>query len=53
MLTSRGHRADRTVIDQTGIVRVVAKPFSSHEMVKIVGELFASPGGGTACPEAA
>lgn len=46
MLTSRGHRADQATIERTNIVRLVAKPFSSHEMVKIVGEMFASMAGG-------
>lgn len=41
MLTSRGHRADDETVSRTNIVRLVAKPFSSHEMVKIVGEVFA------------
>ena len=44
MLTSRGHRADQDTVDRTNIVRLVAKPFSSHEMVKIVAEVFASLG---------
>lgn len=45
MLTSRGHRADREIVARTNIVRLVAKPFSSHEMVKIVGELLAEAEG--------
>ena len=45
MLTSRGHRADRDIVARTNIVRLVAKPFSSHEMVKIVGELLAEAEG--------
>ena len=44
MLTSRGHRADADTVERTNIVRLVAKPFSSHEMVKFVGEVFASRG---------
>lgn len=42
MLTSRGHRADQDAVERTNIVRLVAKPFSSHEMVKIVGEVLAA-----------
>jgi len=45
LLTSRGHRADREIVDRTNIVRLVAKPFSSHEMVKIVEQLLAEAGG--------
>ena len=44
MLTSRGHRADAETVERTNIVRLVAKPFSSHEMVKFVAEVFASKG---------
>ena len=41
MLTSRGHRADQDTVEKTNIVRLVAKPFSSHEMVKIVADVLA------------
>jgi CheY-like chemotaxis protein len=44
MLTSRGHRADADTVERTNIIRLVAKPFSSHEMVKLVAEVFASRG---------
>lgn len=47
LLTSRGHRADQETVDRTNIVRLVAKPFSSHEMVKIVREVFEATGGGS------
>lgn len=46
MLTSRGHRADEETVERTNIVRLVAKPFSSHEMVQVVTEVFESLGGG-------
>ena len=39
MLTSRGHRADDETVERTNIVRLVAKPFSSHEMVRVVSEV--------------
>ena len=45
MLTSRGHRADDETVGRTNIVRLVAKPFSSHEMVKIVAEFLTSSEG--------
>jgi chemosensory pili system protein ChpA (sensor histidine kinase/response regulator) len=48
MLTSRGHRADDETVSRTNIVRLIAKPFSSHEMVKVVGEVFAGLGGESA-----
>lgn len=41
LLTSRGHRADQGTIEKTNIVRLVAKPFSSHEMVKVVADVLA------------
>lgn len=44
MLTSRGHRADETTRAKTNIVRLVAKPFSAHEMVSIVGEVLSGGG---------
>ena len=47
MLTSRGHRADEETVERTNIVRLVAKPFSSHEMVKVVSEVFESLGSGS------
>lgn len=48
MLTSRGHRADDATVERTNIIRLVAKPFSSHEMVKIVAEVFAGLGADSA-----
>lgn len=39
LLTARGHRVDQEVVEKTGIVRLMAKPFSSHEMVTVVGEV--------------
>ena len=44
MLTSRGHRADADTIERTNIIQLVAKPFSSHEMVKRVAEALQSTG---------
>lgn len=39
LLTSRGHRADADTVERTNIVRLIAKPFSSHEMVRVVAEV--------------
>lgn len=42
LLTARGHRVDQDVVEKTGIVRLMAKPFSSHEMVTVVREVLES-----------
>jgi len=45
MLTARGHRIADGVMGSTRIVRVVAKPFSAHELTAVVAELLAGSGG--------
>ncbi len=44
LLTARGHRVNNDDIEQSGIVRLMAKPFSSHEMVTVVGEVLGGSG---------
>lgn len=44
LLTARGHRVNSDDVDRSGIVRMVAKPFSSHEMVTVVAEVLAGAG---------
>ena len=36
LLTARGHRVDEDAMGRSNIVRLMAKPFSSHEMVSVV-----------------
>lgn len=44
LLTARGHRVNDSDIEQSGIVRLMAKPFSSQEMVTVVGEVLGGSG---------
>ncbi len=44
LLTARGHRVNNDDIEQSGIVRLMAKPFSSQEMVSVVGEVLGRSG---------
>lgn len=41
LLTARGHRADEEALGRTNIISLMAKPFSSHEMVTVVAEVLA------------
>lgn len=41
LLTARGHRVDPDLLAATGVVRLMAKPFSAHEVAAVVGEVLA------------
>ncbi len=41
LLTARGHRIDQQVVDRTAITRVLAKPFSAHEVTAVVAQVLA------------
>jgi DNA-binding response OmpR family regulator len=41
LLTARGHRVDQDLLATTGVVRLMAKPFSAHEVAAVVGEVLA------------
>lgn len=41
LLTARGHRVDEAQLATTGVVRLMAKPFSAHEVATVVGEILA------------
>lgn len=44
LLTARGHRVDQDAVSRTRIIRLMAKPFSAHEMVAVVAEVLAGAG---------
>jgi CheY-like chemotaxis protein len=41
LLTARGHRIDQQVVDRTAITRVLAKPFSAHEVTAVAAQVLA------------
>lgn len=45
MLTARGHRVADDVMGSTGVRRLIAKPFSAHEVVTIAGEVLEESAG--------
>ncbi len=48
MLTARGYLADESLIARTSIRRVLAKPFSAREILKLASEVIADAGQGGA-----
>jgi DNA-binding response OmpR family regulator len=48
MLTARGYLADESLLTKTNIKRILAKPFSAREVVKLAGEVIANPNSGAA-----
>lgn len=48
MLTARGHRITEEDLGRTGIRRVLAKPFSTHELLGLVDKLLKDPSAASA-----
>lgn len=46
MLTARGYLADESMLAKTSIRRVLAKPFSAREVLKLASEVIAEASGG-------
>ncbi len=52
MLTARGYIAEPATMARTNIVRLMSKPFSAREIVRVVTELLGPPAGGVGAASA-